>query len=318
MDSIKKQSSFVQQALLAFSETVRDIKLDENELNGALKLLLATRLPVVCSGVGKSGFIAAKFAATLNSLGIQAIYLNPTDALHGDLGIVASECVVIVISNSGSTDELRALVPWLVARRCEIICITSRRKSPLANVATVCLDYGPVNEIDEYELAPTTSTVVQLALSDALAAAASRARGLKEKDFLQNHPAGTLGKRLMQVDHLMRTGVRLPKVKNTSPVTEVLAVISEKLIGCTCVVDDHDRLLGLITDGDIRRALEGHVDIYRNRSESIMQCQPRTARLGTMVKDLIQEDDYFGRHFTIPVVDADRRLHGVIVSIDLI
>lgn len=315
---ISQHSAFVREGLVHFADTLRAINLDERALSGALDLLIATRLPVVCSGVGKSGFIAAKLVATLNSLGVKALYLNPTDALHGDLGVVADESVVILISNSGSTVELRNLAPALTLRNCKIISIVSNRHSPLAKAATCVLDYGKITEVDEHALAPTTSTVVQLALADILAATVSRARGLKPNDFYRNHPAGALGKRLMRVDALMRTGEGLPTVRNDSPLTEVLSVIGAKHIGCTCVVDENECLLGLITDGDIRRGLERRIDVYAGVAADIMQREPRTARLGEFIEHLMQENDYLGRHFTIPVVNDSDRLQGIIVSIDLI
>ena len=193
---------FVRNGLNHFADTLARIELDETELRGALDLIIFTESPVICSGVGKSGFIAAKLVATLNSLGIRAAYLNPTDALHGDLGVVADGSVVILISNSGSTTELRNVVPSLQARECAIISIVSSGTSPLAKLATHVLNYGSVKEVDEHGLAPTTSTVVQMAMADMLAAAVSRARRFKPNDFYRNHPAGALGKRLMKVDAL--------------------------------------------------------------------------------------------------------------------
>lgn len=308
----------IQNSLAHFAETLASIPLDEKELSGTIKKLAATQLPVICSGVGKSGFIAAKLAATLNSLDIQATFLNPTDALHGDLGIVADGSIVILISNSGTTLELRNLAPSLQDRNCQVISIVSDEQSPLAKSANHVLNYGKVSEVDEFGLAPTTSTVVQLAIVDALAAEASRARNFQKNDFFRNHPSGALGKRMMKVEALMRQGESLPVVVADSPLEETLATISAKRMGCACVVDEAGRLVGLITDGDIRHALENRIDIYSSKAADVMQAQPQTARLGEYVEDLMQADEYLGRHFTVPILDSQHVLCGVLVSIDLI
>jgi arabinose-5-phosphate isomerase len=309
---------FVRKGMSHFAKTLEAISLDETEIIGVTETVLRTELPVLCSGVGKSGFIAAKLAATFNSLGVRASFLNPTDALHGDLGIVETGSVVILISNSGSTSELCNLLPSLHDRSCQIIAIVSNGTSRLAKGATHVLDYGAVIEADEHGLAPTTSTVVQLALADALAAAISRARNFTQGDFFRNHPAGALGKRLMRVDALMRVGEQLPTVPVDSPLTDVLATISAKLVGSACVVDEAGRLVGLITDGDVRRALENRIDLYSHTALDIMKREPQTARLGDFVEDLVKSDDLLGRHFTVPVLDDDQMLCGILVSIDLI
>lgn len=304
--------------LRQFAEALQTIELDDEVLAGAIAMMTETSLPVVCSGVGKSGFIAAKLVATLNSLGIRATYLNPTDALHGDVGFVDDGSVVILISNSGATSELTNLVPSLQARTCKIISIVSNPASPLGKAANYVIAYGKVREADEHGLAPTTSTVVQLALADVLAATVSRNRGFRPNDFYRNHPSGALGKRLMTVDALMRSGDRLPVVGSNSPLVDVLSEITSKHIGCTCVTDSAGKLVGLITDGDIRRALAQRVDVYTGSASEIMQRKPQVAHLGGVVEQLMQRDDYLGRHFTVPVVDDSNHLHGILVSIDLI
>ena len=317
-EDLVNAASFVRKGLALFGNSLARIDLDETALQGALDLMTSTELPVVCSGVGKSGFIAAKLVATLNSLGVRAAYLNPTDALHGDLGAVADKSVVILISNSGRTTELRNLIPSLQSRECKIISLVSSGSSPLAKVATHVLSYGAVDEVDEHGLAPTTSTVVQLAMADALAAAVSRARRFKPNDFYRNHPAGALGKRLMKVDALMRRGDHVPKVTAESTMIETLGAITAKHVGCTCVIDAGGRLVGLITDGDIRRELEKRVDIYATTASEIMQTQPQTAQLGDYVEQMLKKHEYLDRHFTVPVIDTDRTLYGLLVSIDLI
>jgi arabinose-5-phosphate isomerase len=318
LSAINQLSNYLRGSLTRLADTLRDIELDEHALKGAIDLMLGTSIPIVCSGVGKSGFIAAKLVATLNSLSVRAVYLNPTDALHGDLGLVDDGSVVILISNSGSTAELCNLVPFLIARDCQMIAIVSNSSNLLAQSASYVIDYGEIKEIDEHELAPTTSTVVQLAVADILAVTVSRMRGLVPSQFHRNHPAGALGKRLMRVDDLMRKGERIPTVRSDCPLSEVLRVMGEKQIGAACVVDERAQFLGLITDGDIRRGLQQHIDFYAAVAAELMQFKPRTARLGDTIAKLMQRDDYLGRHFVIPVLNELEHLEGVIVSIDLI
>lgn len=313
-----KLGELVRDGISHFAETLRKIEIEEAALEGALTLLASTQLPVICTGVGKSGLIAAKFVATLNSLGLRATFLNPTDALHGDLGFVVDESPVVMFSNSGATLELRNLLPALQARNCRIISIVSNGNSPLAKVAAHVLNYGAIEEIDEHRLAPTTSTVVQLAIAETLAATVSRARGFQQSDFHRNHPAGALGKRLMSVEALMRQGSDLPRVRSESPLVDVLATISAKRIGCTCVVDDAGKLAGLITDGDIRHALEKRIDVYGSVAGDIMRVDPQVARPGMRIEDLLEDSKYLARHFTIPIVDEAHMLLGIVVSIDLI
>ena len=311
-------AAFAVRSLHHISEALRALDLDHVALEQTITAISETQQPVVCSGVGKSGFIAAKFAATLNSLAIRAFHLNPTDALHGDMGFVADGSVVILMSNSGTTAELRNLLPALQARNCLITSVVSDRESPLARAATYTIAYGGLREVDEHGLAPTTSTVVQLALADVLAAAASRRCRFPASDFYRNHPAGALGKRFLKVDLLMRTDDQLPVVDVGSSLTEALETMTQKYVGCACVVESDGRLVGLITDGDIRRALARRVDIYSASVLDIMERQPQIAYIGERVEKLMQKNEFLGRHFSVPVVDDEHVLRGILVSIDLI
>lgn len=310
--------TLVFEALQLFSDTLSRIHIDRLQLAASLRWIVESRDPIVCTGVGKSGFIGAKMAASLNSLGIRAVYLNPTDALHGDLGIVASGSVVLLISNSGNTSELLRLIPALRARSCRMIAVVGDSESRLAKSCNVVLAYGATTEVDEHGLAPTTSTVVQLAIADALASAASRLKGYRETDFHSNHPAGSLGKRLMKVEDLMRYGNRLPIVDESSKITDALIAMTSKGIGCVCIIDSKGRLEGLLTDGDIRRAIVQRIDLYSSFVGNLMQRSPQVALIGDRVENLLHQDGFLGRHFTIPVLDPDRHLKGVLVSIDLI
>lgn len=311
-------AAYFRSSLQYIANTLQDLELDDKTLRDVIETIATTKVPLICSGVGKSGFIASKLVATLNSFAIPAVFLNPTDALHGDLGIVTNEAVAIVISNSGSTTELINLLPALQARSCRIVSIVSRAESPLGRAAQFCLAYGEVTEVDAYNLAPTTSTVVQMAIVDVLAASVSFRNGLNPRAFYRNHPAGKLGKRLMPVESLMRTEDRMPVVAPEDPVLAVLHVITSKFIGCACVADSTGQLLGIVTDGDLRRALEKDIDIKASLASDIMTRSPKVARIGDRIEMLLQSDDFLGRHFTLPVLDEAGILQGVLVSIDLI
>jgi arabinose-5-phosphate isomerase len=305
-------------ALELFSQTLGEVRLDPLQLDAALRLIVESGEPIVCTGVGKSGFIMAKMVASLNSLGIRAVYLNPTDALHGDLGVVTASSVVLLMSNSGTTAELVKLVPALRARGCHLIAVVGNRESALARASEVILAYGSVREVDEHGLAPTTSTVVQLAIADAVASAASRLRGFATNDFFANHPAGALGKRFLPVESMMRSGDRLPVVPRASPVTEALTTMTSKSIGCVCIVDDEGRLVGVLTDGDVRRAISRRIDLYEASVDDLMQKEPQVAMIGDRIDALVQDGNFLGRHFIVPVIDGAQVLRGVLVSIDLL
>lgn len=308
----------VRMALRIMSGAIAEVNPDPVALARSVEALATARDPVICTGVGKSGFIMAKMTATLNSLGIRAVYLNPTDALHGDLGIVVPGSVVVVMSNGGNTDELRRLIPTLKSRHCTVIAIVGRADSAIGREASIVVDYGKVTEIDANGLAPTTSTVVQLAVVDALAASASRRRGFTADDFYANHPAGLLGKRFMPVEALMRGRDRVPSVTADCPLTEVMTAMTTHRIGCAAVVNDDGILVGLVTDGDIRRAIVQRVDLYASCAHDIIQFNPQVAIEGDLLQSLVEADGFFGKHFTVPVLDADRRFIGILVSIDLI
>ena len=317
-DTPEALAAEMRDVLQRIAGAIAALRPDPLALERAVRALATAAEPVICTGVGKSGFIMAKMAATLNSLGIRAVHLNPTDALHGDLGVVAPGAVVVVLSNSGGTNELLQLLPTLKARRCLVIAILGRADSMLGREADVALDYGTVAEIDANGLAPTASTVVQLALADALAAAASRHRGFTPEDFHANHPAGLLGRLFLRVEAVMRPRARVPAVPAGAAMTTAMAEMTTHGLGCAAVVDDGDRLLGLLTDGDIRRAIARRVDLYAARVGDLMQPDPVVVRPDERLQRLLQPDGALGRHPILPVLDAEGRLQGMLVSTDLV
>ncbi|HJQ98731.1 MAG TPA: KpsF/GutQ family sugar-phosphate isomerase [Candidatus Polarisedimenticolaceae bacterium] len=221
----------------------------------AVETILACKGRVVVTGLGKSGLICQKIAATLSSTGTPAYFLHPGEALHGDIGLVVAGDVVLLLSNSGETDELVRCVEIIRRIGVPIIALTGRAGSTLARHADVALDVSVPREACALDLAPTASTTAALAMGDALAVACYEARGFTAKDFARVHPAGRLGRKIIEVRELMRKGDGIPSVRETATIQEAVREISAKSLGMTCVVDGSGRLVGILTDGDLRRRL---------------------------------------------------------------
>lgn len=238
--------------------SLRD-RLDES-FERALDLLFVCQGRVVWTGMGKSGIICRKLAATMASTGTPAMFLHPAEAIHGDLGMVTPADVVVAISNSGTTDELIHLVEYLKRLGTPLLAITSNPASPLAQHADVHLDLGVTREACPNNLAPTASTTAALALGDALAIALSVRKGFRPEDFARLHPGGRLGRRLRTVGELMHSGELVPRVAATTPMKDVIYEMSRKGLGITTVQNEAGGLLGVITDGDLRRLMETHAN----------------------------------------------------------
>lgn len=232
-------------------------RLESNQVEQAIALLQHCQGKVIVLGMGKSGIVGQKIAATMTSTGTVAIYLHPSDALHGDLGMVAAADVAILLSNSGQTEELLQILPYLHHRQVPIIAIVGNLGSPLARKADVVLDASVDREACPLNLAPTTSTTVALAIGDALSMALAKAKNLTPEAFAMNHPAGSLGRRLtLRVRHLMQSGSANPTVDHRASLVEIIAALTRGSCGAVNVVDPQGHLLGLITDGDLRRVLQ--------------------------------------------------------------
>jgi arabinose-5-phosphate isomerase len=286
----------------------------------ALRLMFETRGRVVVMGMGKSGHIATKIAATLASTGTPAFFVHPAEASHGDLGMVTADDVVIAISYSGESDELLAILPLLKRRGARVIAITGRASSSLASAADVHLDAAVPKEACPLNLAPTASTTATLALGDALAVALLDARGFAREDFAMHHPGGALGRRLLvHVSDIMRKGEQLPRNAPGDPLLpNVLEEISKKGIGMTCVVDGDDRILGIFTDGDLRRLLEHHDSIRGIKVGDVMKKGPTTIapdRLAAEAAQIFENRSLGGR---LVVADASGRLLGALTFHDLL
>lgn len=245
----------------------------------AIDLLLECSGRVVVSGIGKSGHIARKIAATLASTGTPAFFVHAAEAIHGDLGMVTRHDVFIALSNSGETDELLTIVPILKRQGAKLIAITGNSASSLADLADVHLDAGVQKEACPLNLAPTASTTAALALGDALAVVLLDARGFGEDDFARSHPGGTLGRRLLtHVRDLMRSGAALPVVQRHALVSDALLEITKKGLAMTAVLDENGALAGVFTDGDLRRLLERTHDLSEVMIGDVMHVGPRTIR----------------------------------------
>src|SRR6267143_415904 len=252
-------------------------RLRAEEVDHVVAILTRCRGKIVLLGVGKSGIIAHKIAATMTSSGTAAVYLHPSDALHGGLGIVNSDDVVLMLSNSGETDELLQLLPYLKRRNVPLVAIVGNVKSSIAQRADAVIDASVDQEACPLNLAPTASTTVALAIGDALAMTLMRAKGLTEDDFALNHPAGQLGKRLtLRVADLMHAGVKNPTISTEAPWLEVISAISKFGLGAVNVVDGAGKLAGIITDGDLRRSLQkiDYANLSNIRSEALMTSNP--------------------------------------------
>jgi arabinose-5-phosphate isomerase len=245
----------------------------------AMDLLRAARGKVVVTGMGKSGLIARKIAATMASTGTPAFFLHAADGIHGDLGLVRRGDVVIALSNSGETEEIVRLLPVFQRMGLPIIALTGRPDSTLGRYADAVLDVGVAEEACSLGLAPTASTTAALAMGDALAVVLFEEKGFSEEDFAQLHPGGALGRRLQTVADLMHTGEALPMVAPDTPLKDALLVISAKRLGVTGVADGEGKLAGVITDGDVRRATAAGVDLYKTTAREVMSVSPK--RIGS-------------------------------------
>jgi arabinose-5-phosphate isomerase len=312
--------------LLAEAEAIRFVaaQIDNKQVEQAMQLLQQCQGRIITTGVGKSGLIARKIAATLTSTGTASIYLHPSDALHGDIGIATRGDVAILFSNSGETEELLAMLPYLRQRQIPIIAIAGNRHSTLAKQATTLL-YAPVNrEACPLNLAPTASTTVALAIGDALAVSLMHFKGLTAEAFAYNHPAGRLGKRLtLRVADLMHAGNDNPTVYPHDSWLTVLETITQKGLGAVNIVNDVGKLLGLITDGDVRRALQKFSpDSWATlTSQDIMTPRPITTTASLLAYDAMQVMEQRASQISVlPVIDDDGtcvgllRLHDIIRS----
>ncbi len=287
------------------------------EFARAVELMLTCRGRVVVMGMGKSGHIGRKIAATLASTGTPAMFVHPAEASHGDLGMITGLDVVLAISNSGESEELTSILPVLSRQGVPLVAITGGLQSALAKQARVTLDSSVAQEACPLNLAPTASTTAQLALGDALAVALLDARGFREEDFARSHPGGALGRKLLtHVSDVMRSGDAVPRVGPDTSFTELMREMSAKGLGASAVVDDQQRVLGIFTDGDLRRLVEKGVDLRSSRAGDVMHAHPRTVRPDALAVEAVELMEQF-RITSVLVVDDAGVLCGALNTNDL-
>src|SRR5690606_8413361 len=284
----------------------------------ACELCMACRGRIVVVGMGKSGHIGSKIAATLASTGTPAFFVHPGEASHGDLGMITGEDVVLAISNSGETSEILTIVPLLKRLGVPLISLTGKPESTLARSADVNLDVSVAKEACPLNLAPTASTTATLAMGDALAVALLEARGFTVEDFARSHPGGSLGRRLLlHVSDLMHTGDAIPRVAPDVLLSEALVEMSRKGLGMTAIVDAGDKVLGIFTDGDLRRTLDRRLDIHAATVSSAMTPAPRTIRAEELAAEALKMMDQHKINALL-VVDDNERLIGALNMHDLL
>jgi len=288
-----------------------------DEFVQAVGLMMACPGRVVVMGIGKSGHIGRKIAATLASTGTPAMFVHPAEASHGDLGMIQAVDVVLAISNSGESQELIVILPVLSRLGVVLIAITGGLQSTLAKHARVTLDSSVAREACPLNLAPTASTTAQLALGDALAVALLDARGFREEDFARSHPGGALGRKLLtHVSDVMRSGDAVPQVLPESPFTDLMREMSVKGLGASAVVDDSQRVLGIFTDGDLRRLVEKGVDLRNLTAADVMHADPRTLRADALAVEAVALMEQY-RINSVLVVDEAGTLCGALNTNDL-
>ncbi|PYC20445.1 D-arabinose 5-phosphate isomerase [Aquipseudomonas alcaligenes] len=284
----------------------------------ACEMILACKGRVVVVGMGKSGHIGNKIAATLASTGTPAFFVHPAEASHGDMGMITKDDVVLALSNSGSTAEIVTLLPLIKRLGIQLISMTGNPESPLAKAAEVNLDARVAQEACPLNLAPTSSTTVSLVLGDALAIALLEARGFTAEDFAFSHPGGALGRRLLlKVENVMHAGERLPLVKRGTPLREALLEMTRKGLGMTVIVEADGKLAGIFTDGDLRRTLDKGIDVREASIDQVMTIHGKTARAEMLAAEAlkIMEDHKIN---ALTVVDDDDRPIGALNMHDLL
>lgn len=314
----KEQLELARRVLEIESSAVsRLAKTLDDTFTEACALCLGISGRVVVTGMGKSGHIARKIAATLASTGTPAFYMHPAEASHGDLGMITGQDLLLAVSNSGETAEIVTILPLVKRMGARLISMTGQPASTLARAADVHLDISVETEACPLKLAPTASTTATLAMGDALAVALLESRGFTAEDFARSHPSGTLGKRLLlRVSDVMHTGEAIPAVQPDVPLGAGLVEMSQKSLGMTAVVDDAYCVLGIFTDGDLRRALDAGVDVHRTPMADVMHRECTVTDAGLLAAEavhLMEENKITG----LLVVDADRRLIGALNIHDL-
>jgi arabinose-5-phosphate isomerase len=292
-------------------------RLDESFVK-MVNLIHASKGRVIMTGIGKSGIVARKIVATLNSTGTRSLFLHPVEAMHGDLGMVSSDDVIIALSSSGETDELNMLIPSLKNIGCPLIAFTGQLDSALGRQSDIVIDAGVDREACPLGLAPTASTTALLAVGDALAVTLIRKRNFKASDFRQFHPGGSLGQRLsLKIRELMFTGKNIPKVNKGQTMRHAIQEMNRLQLGATLVVEKGDLLVGIITDGDIRRHLLTQESIHERRVEEVMTRRPKTLGPDTLASQALSLMEK-NQITVLPIVNPIQKVRGILHLHDIL
>lgn len=290
----------------------------DSRFAAACRVCLACTGRIVVTGMGKSGHVGGKIAATLASTGTPAFFLHPAEASHGDIGMITRADVVLALSNSGETPELLALLAPIARLGVPLIAMTGQPASSLARAARVHLDVAVAEEACPLNLAPTASTTAMLAMGDALAVALLEARGFTAEDFARSHPGGALGRKLLlRVEDVMRRGDAVPRVTVDTSMADGLLEMSRKGLGMTVIVDAEDKAIGVYTDGDLRRALDRRIDVHAARMHEVMSSPCKTIQAGELAAEAVHLMETH-RITALPVVDDSGRLVGALNVHDLL
>lgn len=313
---------FIQLALDVIEKEVGAVSALSHRINDnfvrCCELILACKGRVVVIGMGKSGHIGAKIAATLASTGTPAFFVHPAEASHGDLGMITKSDLVLAISNSGNTQEIITLLPLIQYLNVPLITLTGNPNSILAKQATINIDVSVTQEACPLGLAPTTSTTVALVMGDALAVTLLDARGFTAEDFARAHPGGNLGKRLLlKVDDIWHTGDQLPQVQENTTISNALIEVTQKRLGMTAIVNQSGILQGVFTDGDIRRALNKGCDVHNTLISEVMTRNCQTVSKGTLAMEALQLMEDFSITSLI-IIDENKRPQGVVSLHDIL
>lgn len=316
-------TDYLTNARSVFDVEIEALQSVRESLDGAFvqaaETILDCRGKVIVTGLGKSGAIARKFAATLSSTGTPAVFLHLAEGIHGDLGVIDSNDIVVGISYSGETGEISGLISTIRRLKVKLIAITGHLDSSLAKAADIAVPVAVPREACPLGLAPTSSTTASLALADALAVVVHQARGFTKEDFAMRHPGGSLGRSLLRVEDLMHTGDALPLAKSSDPLGTAILEMTRQKLGIVCIADEHGKLAGVITDGDLRRLLQSGDDklLSKATGEAVLAKNPRTVQPDTLAVQAltIMEDN---RITALIAVDADHRPTGVIHIHDIL
>ncbi|MFN3813985.1 MAG: SIS domain-containing protein [Aquificaceae bacterium] len=314
-EEILKRAKYVFDTEIEELKRLRDC-LDDSFVE-AVSTILSCEGKVITTGIGKSGHVARKIASTLSSTGTPASFLHPSEALHGDLGLIDAKDLVLAISNSGESPEVVSLIPYLKLLNVPLIAITNRVNSTLARYANIHLFLNVKREACPLELAPTSSSTASLVICDALAMVLLELRGFTREDFAIRHPAGSLGRRLKLVRDIYHTGEEIPIVHKDTPMSEVIIEMTSKGFGATAVIDHEGVLCGIITDGDLRRFVKGGGDFNRSFARDVMTRNPKTVKSHELAAEALKKmEDY--KITVLMVVNEENKLEGIIHMHDVL